>query len=185
MTSTAFKSGDAHPDEQESIIASLEASGHIAKVCTSTTIAPKEAVKIKKNGVGFGLVQLHTYRFVLGDNPSVTEGLPISFDWKVQSSERHLLDEYEEKRKNEAGGEKKAKGPRRLDPFDRYALMLQAGHSHGSMRRIDKEVRKIKKHRRKSELDDSEYGDGHEDSKLSFKSIFGCCLFRHKKCFEQ
>ena len=48
-----------------------------------------------RKGVSFGQVRQHVHGQILGDNPSVTKGPPVSLDWDVLSSERIDLDQYE------------------------------------------------------------------------------------------
>lgn len=51
--------------------------------------------KNKKKSVTFGSVSVREYAIVLGDNPSVSRGAPISLGWDYFSTSMIDLDEYE------------------------------------------------------------------------------------------
>lgn len=119
----------------------------ISKFSNSKKEEPKKNKLKLRKGVSFGKVNTHTHNRVMGDNPSVGKGLPVSFDWEVQASDSFKLEEYEEllKKEHALDGIKKGKCPRRLEAYERYSMICEAGHSHASMARMDKEIRKLKK----------------------------------------
>jgi hypothetical protein len=49
----------------------------------------------KSKGVCFAFVEIREYEMVLGDNPSVTNGPPISLGWAVESISIFTVDMYE------------------------------------------------------------------------------------------
>merc|ERR1711907_760364 len=48
-----------------------------------------------RRSVSFSNVQVREYDLCLGDNPSVTQGAPVSLDWSYKTEASYQLDEYE------------------------------------------------------------------------------------------
>jgi len=90
--------------------------------------------------VRFGVVRLHTHKRVLGDNPAVSRGPPVSLDWQVQSSLVFHVDDYENEQRK-SGKKKNTK----LSATERYEILRAEGHSRGSFTRANEEIRQIKK----------------------------------------
>jgi len=142
--------------------------------------APK-AIKGKKTckHVCFGEVGIHTHKFILGDNPSVKEGLPLSFDWEVEMSEHLDLEEYEVLKAEQANEpSKKTKVPRRRTVVERFEIIQKAGHSIRAMVRVEKEIRMAKQNMSKPgdiplEQEDDEDESMCTSSTSMKKGIFG------------
>jgi len=121
---------------------------------TTSTVATTDDDTPRHRGgaVRFGSVRLHTHKRVLGDNPAVHDGPPITLDWAVQKSERfQSVDDYDKVIRAEDNDPTKEHHPhvKRIAGFDRTQMMREAGHSYGSMARVYEEINKIKKDRTK------------------------------------
>jgi len=165
----------------------LEASGRTEEATSSSSSSnsdtssvgegepqKKQGKKKTSKGVCFGEVRTHTHARVLGDNPYVKAGLPISFDWKVQASEHFNLEDYEEILKKEhaadADGNKKKKGPKRLASNERYQIVAKAGHRQCSITRVHNEISKVKKTMSKPGDTTVEEDDDDDDNSTCSKS---------------
>jgi len=100
------------------------------------------------NTVSFGSIQIHSHRLILGDNPSVSSGPPVTVDWKPFLSGTYDLDEYE-KQKPEPRGKEAMILPRSV----REELLRNEGFSRGEMKVATEEVAKIRQQRLKSSND--------------------------------
>ena len=56
----------------------------------------------KSKGVLLDLVEIREYEMFLGDNPSVSNGPPISLGWSVESSNIFTVDMYEHSKDHQA-----------------------------------------------------------------------------------
>jgi hypothetical protein len=113
-------------------------------------------------GVRFGQVRIHTHKNILGDNPSVSAGLPITLDWDVLSSDHFNLEEYELDKLCQCGDEKANKAndknmaysngrrPTRIPASRRYEIIRAAGHSRSSLNRVHSEIQQIKEMKRRA-----------------------------------
>jgi len=120
----------------------------------SRATALREPPSSNTKNVSFGLVRLHSHNVILGDNPSVSKGPPVSLDWKVVASDRVDLDEYELAKlircyetddTCDDNNNTVTKRPSRIPVEERYQMVRAAGHSRGSLLRVDAEIRAIKK----------------------------------------
>jgi hypothetical protein len=95
--------------------------------------------------VSFKTVELRSHALILGDNPAVSIGLPISIDWEAVESVILDLDEYETSRP-----------PRRerrqliVPKTTREDRLLEQGVALGEMAKVEDEIKVIKKHRRRN-----------------------------------
>lgn len=95
--------------------------------------------------VTFTTVEFRTHCIILGDNPSVSSGPPVTIGWKSVESQSLNLSEYEEFRE-----------PRRekcdliLPRMTRTQWLRAAGYARSEMKAVDDQVQVIKKHRRRN-----------------------------------
>lgn len=130
-------------------------SGHTASSTTEATSDEEEnnttpLCRRGGRGVRFGSVRLHTHKRVLGDNPAVRHGPPITFDWAVESSERfQTVDDYSQELRKEDEDRTKERHPKvkRIDGYERTRMLRRVGHTYGSITRVYKDIEKIKKTR--------------------------------------
>ena len=99
-----------------------------------------------KKSVGFSTVRLHTHKHILGDNPSVSAGLPVTLDWDVEQSENFDLEDFEankesknqqqQRNKETATKTRKRKSKcKKIPPSCRKEILQAAGHSSDSFKR--------------------------------------------------
>ena len=93
--------------------------------------------------VSFDSVRVVNHSVRLGDNPSVSVGLPVRLGSK-RDSETFDVDEYEDQKKNTNGAKPMVISKERRD------TIVKREHSRSSMIKARKEVRKIKMSRLKS-----------------------------------
>lgn len=95
--------------------------------------------------VGFNRVDMRNYPIVLGDNPSVSKGAPISVDWEHFGECCFDVDKYEEVRKDE----RRTTAQMRI-PYDvRYDILERAGELDEAVDSVVKEIENIKSMRDK------------------------------------
>ena len=110
--------------------------------------------------VNFGTVHFHIHDLKLGDNPSVSSGLPVCMSWKAYHSEVLDLRAYEEERSNQR------KRPRRLSKKERDAIVF-ARHTKTSARLVYDDIRRIKESRRASKKSKADHA-------TFFMDLFRC-----------
>lgn len=89
----------------------------------------------KNKKVRFGNLTIAEYAIVLGDNPCVTDGLPIQLGWNIQATNYRNLDLFEHFRAS--GG---AQRPRRLTKERRSELLLKSGVTPEEMKECEEEL---------------------------------------------
>jgi hypothetical protein len=109
-------------------------------------------MSINNKQVTFSELTVREYPLILGDNPSVSEGAPLTIGWKPQQSYTRNLELYEYTRK-----ERKSKVPRR-SVQDRAQILLCGGYGLEEIARATLMVEEVKKMRADS-LKSSGFGD--------------------------
>lgn len=94
--------------------------------------------------VFFDCVDVRSYPIVLGDNPSVSKGAPISIDWHHFCQDTSDLDKYEEARQNA----RRSKAQMRIPYSVRYDILERAGELDKTVDDVVKEMDDIRKRRR-------------------------------------
>jgi hypothetical protein len=95
----------------------------------------------KKSAISFGSVKIRTHNLILGDNPAVSQGLPLALAWDHEESMSFSFDDFEEIR------ETRPKRPLRISGVDREAWLQEIGHTDGSFSRVSEEIYEIKSSR--------------------------------------
>lgn len=112
---------------------------------TSSTLTSSNSVSIEdmhKTLVTFRELEIREYPIIVGDNPSVSSGVPICIDWVYIEGQPQSLEEYEELRQTRRSlAEMKIPAPAR-------AQMLRKTHSLKEVRLAQKESTKIRNQRR-------------------------------------
>ena len=100
------------------------------------------------SSVCFASVQVREYPRILGDNPSVTSGPPISLSWNYDQDTSGLcsIDEWESKR----GTERRSRSEFRVPESVRTDWVLDAGYSPAQVSEVVDAIQKEKKQRRSS-----------------------------------
>jgi hypothetical protein len=89
---------------------------------TTAKIVPKKVSKGKK--VGFSVLQMREYPILIGDNPAVSRGVPLTIDWAHDGEVTASIDEYEYSR-----GTPRSMLELRLPPSMRTEMMKRLGFS--------------------------------------------------------
>jgi hypothetical protein len=94
-----------------------------------------------KRSVSFGVIQVREYNRVLGDNPDVLFGPPISLGWNYVQKDALPMDEYETTKPPR-------KGSLRMSSVTRRNLLLNVFEVPAEeIRAVEREVKKIQKQR--------------------------------------
>jgi hypothetical protein len=123
---------------------------------SSATSAADESRSGKKKAVSFGLVHIREYNRVVGDNPSVCSGPPVSIGWDFVQKQASPVDVYESitrKRKFCKGHSFESGLPRveedlLMISIDRRRMLRYGfGVSSAEIRAAEEQVRKTRKQR--------------------------------------
>jgi len=109
----------------------------------------------RDKSVRFSSVDVRDYTLCLGDNPSVTRGVPISLDWEYDEAQSYEIDTYERDRCEDRRDSDELK----LPSLQRVQMLKRLGYSRGEINERVKEVDIIKDKRfstrRKAEREDN------------------------------
>eukprot|EP00985_Skeletonema_marinoi_P032165 scaffold39070_cov174-Skeletonema_marinoi.AAC.1 len=109
---------------------------------TKTSYYNRPKTEKSKRRIHFGDVFVRDYEMILGDNPCVTYGPPVTLDWDYVEFNPLPVDEYEFHHP-----------PRRtiremgMNYYRRKELLTLAGHSEEELKMAKKEVKKCKSNR--------------------------------------
>lgn len=113
----------------------------------SNSKRPQTAMKSDvpaKRKVAFSTVEIHHHKLILGDHPSVSDGVPLTLDWSVESSEAMDLESHENRCRT---------GLLSLASSEREQMARHNGASDACLLQTRKELSIIQTSRRMSELD--------------------------------
>mmetsp|Transcript_9666 Transcript_9666/g.11160 ORF Transcript_9666/g.11160 Transcript_9666/m.11160 type:complete len:200 (-) Transcript_9666:123-722(-) len=103
------------------------------------TVTQKKNKKEKKSTVQFSTVHIRDYSLCLGDNPSVSQGPPISLDWYYDNETWYDIDDHEKQKQGRGGA------PCCVPPKERLNLLKQIGYSQKELTEAIRRVEKSKK----------------------------------------
>jgi hypothetical protein len=145
--------------EQQQVLATFsklpkDVTGKSTSTCISSSLPPRPVICIVEppNGddesttttdegssshqhVGFSTVEIREYPIQIGDNPSVTRGVPITIGWDHCSSYTLNLDDFELVRPA-----RRLKPQLKMESLDRIRMLKAMGYSRQD---IQQEVRKV------------------------------------------
>jgi hypothetical protein len=98
--------------------------------------------ELESKRVGFSTVEVRSHAMILGDNPSVSSGPPVTIDWKHQGVTECDLTQYEESKPM-----RRSKSEIALPAHLREAWLREQGYGSSELARASKEVKKVKKGR--------------------------------------
>lgn len=91
---------------------------------------PQKPVSFKQSNnkpkVWFDKVVIHEHAYELGDNPSVSEGAPLTIAWDAQDKQTYEIEYYEAY--NPSHKRRKSKNGLKLSVSDRAQLLLKSGY---------------------------------------------------------
>jgi hypothetical protein len=95
--------------------------------------------------VHFSTIDLHVHRLVLGDNPSISSGPPLTIGWRSEFSTQLSVDEYEQHHPDRRG-KYALQVPRSL----REDWLKDEGYSRSEMKEAETSALVVKAHRTKA-----------------------------------
>lgn len=98
--------------------------------------------------VRFDMVEIRCYPIILGDNPSVSCGPPLSIDWHPINTFTFQIDDYENTTK--VDGDQREFGATLIPNDWREQLLLHEGVTKEELRQSNKEIKRIKINRLES-----------------------------------
>jgi len=135
--------------------------GLSATDCFGVALDLEDAVQEKS--VRFSSVEVHYHGLLVGDNPSVTEGPPLTLDWNVQETKTFSsLEDYETNQQphriplsaweapassHTASLSSSSSQPRRLEAEERLFRLLNAGVSLAEIHRAETAVNRARNER--------------------------------------
>mmetsp|Transcript_18582 Transcript_18582/g.46088 ORF Transcript_18582/g.46088 Transcript_18582/m.46088 type:complete len:218 (-) Transcript_18582:194-847(-) len=93
--------------------------------------------------VRFSSVAVRDYSMTIGDNPSVSRGVPISLGWEYDKEHSYDINKFEDDR----CGERRESEELKLPSLQRVQLLKTMGYSRGEIKEQTKEVQKVKDER--------------------------------------
>mmetsp|Transcript_41114 Transcript_41114/g.63328 ORF Transcript_41114/g.63328 Transcript_41114/m.63328 type:complete len:164 (-) Transcript_41114:147-638(-) len=93
--------------------------------------------------VWFDSVEIKYYDIILGDNPAVSDGAPVTIDWKAHDEEVVDVDCYEVLRNSESS-KRKDGSVSKISVQKRAALLLDYGYSIKDLAAMIEEIDEIK-----------------------------------------
>ena len=97
----------------------------------------------RDKSVRFSSVDIRDYSLCIGDNPSVSRGVPISLDWDYDEEHSHDINNYEHSR----FGDRRESEALKLPSLQRVQVLKKLGYSRGEINEQVKEVVKVKQKR--------------------------------------
>jgi hypothetical protein len=110
------------------------------RICDLTTTSTKS--------VSFGHVEIHSHAIVLGDNPSVSCGPPLTMKWKAFDNQTLTLDDYEQHRPD-----RRLRDAMVIPRMVREDWLRNAGFARSQLRDSIASLAKIKQQRLRSARD--------------------------------
>lgn len=133
---------------ESSIETSTSSSSLDLDSSSSSSISPPSTrnAQRRRSSVQFGSLTIRSYEVQLGDNPSCSNGAPVSIGWRYNELNPIGIDTYEEWMKDK----RRSRSEFHLPRFQRESILSECGYSRDQMKKATKEVAKIKKQRRAS-----------------------------------
>ncbi|KAL3919444.1 MAG: hypothetical protein SGILL_003750 [Bacillariaceae sp.] len=139
----------------------------------------------EKKAVIFDKVEVKYHKIILGDNPGVSDGAPITIHWKAHHREVLPVDDFEQRSsqngraaptRSSGSNTPSKKKDLRICVQDRAMLLLKSGYSLDQIGRETEKVQEIRQHRQKSAAASAKW-DGLnvalESSGKAFKKMIG------------
>jgi hypothetical protein len=123
-------------------ISEVEEENHV-DVITQDTNAEEPP---KRSSIRFSTVEIRSYPMILGDNPSVTAGIPITIDWLHQDEVTCDVVDYEVTRP-----ERRARLQLLLPPAMRAQIAMDAGSSRKELHAMQRKVNVARGQRQSSQ----------------------------------
>ena len=106
---------------------------------------PLQKTKPLSLSVSFDKIHIREHAMILGDNPCVSQGPPVSIDWEAQEEFVYNIFEYEEVR-----GSARKTFQMVIPRAAREALLKKAGYSRWDFAQVIRQVNRTKNQRKKT-----------------------------------
>eukprot|EP00522_Entomoneis_paludosa_P010187 CAMPEP_0172467712 /NCGR_PEP_ID=MMETSP1065-20121228/59638_1 /TAXON_ID=265537 /ORGANISM="Amphiprora paludosa, Strain CCMP125" /LENGTH=212 /DNA_ID=CAMNT_0013224939 /DNA_START=91 /DNA_END=726 /DNA_ORIENTATION=- len=114
----------------------------------TSSLARNEKSRMTEKIVTWDLVVVHSHIMQLGDNPAVSNGVPVTVSWKAQHVQTVSIDAYEEQKKPP-----KTKDEMLLPRETREKIVRASGSSRSEILKETFNVKRIQEERTKSSMD--------------------------------
>ena len=125
----------------------LDADSSVRKGCLKKADTSKTEKKEKKS-VSWDTFEIYSHEIILGDNPAVSSGPPVSIDWEAFDQQTLSIDDYEKHRANP-----RVRNEMILPRMVREDLLRNAGYSRGELKEVSEEIAVIRRQRSRSARD--------------------------------
>lgn len=123
---------------------------------TATQTSPTQRPAGKRKVVAFSTVEIHHHKLILGDHPSVSDGVPLTLDWSVESITEAMDLETHEQYRISCPLRRHRRENRNtwcMESSEREQLARSNGASDACLIQTRKELSIIQSSRKLSELD--------------------------------
>lgn len=108
----------------------------------------KVAVEFKGKSVRFSTVEIRNYPIILGDNPAVSRGPPITIDWKYMNT--RVFKSLEDYERTECFLSRRVMAQMAMPPRYRIEILKSCGYTRHEMLKAAKEADNVKSNREKT-----------------------------------
>ncbi|GAX23158.1 hypothetical protein FisN_33Lh051 [Fistulifera solaris] len=119
---------------------------------TITTVgeSPRYELTKRSKTIRFSTVHIHEHLLVLGDNPAVSRGVPLTLAWESCYSKVYSIEEYEKRRQPKR---RQNSLPSAYTPQQREAIAKLNGSSKKAIQSAGVHVKEIQQSREEAEWD--------------------------------
>lgn len=137
---------EGHSSSPSILKVSTQSESLAREFCSSSRRRSEERIS---RGVSFSKVYIYLHQYIVGDNPSVSSGAPVTIAWTSESASCLPIDFYED---GKLGKERRCyrNGLLRLDETRREKLLKSQGFSKKATKKAIKAVKAIQDSRRRT-----------------------------------
>lgn len=192
---TKGKAMMAETEEQDTQSTATSVTSETLDTSTSTHVAPTSATSASSPAspatsrtaqephvatkVSFSQIQIREYPIIVGDNPSIMTGVPITIDWEFVQELEFALEEYEASRPQH-----RTMVELRIPGKHRDAILKRQGFSLADRNR-GKKAANITKSRRKRTSDTEQLSSAVEAMEKMKRATLNATLYRRRKQKER
>ena len=133
--------------------------------------------------IGFGEVTVREYPIIVGENPGVVKGVPITIGWDHLDESNHSVEDYEQARASQR--KKVQEEGLKLNPVQRQKMLLGLGFSMAAIQRGADAATRVQTQRRNTRqtLCASKFHEAMESLKRKTRNV--CTFGKYKKMQRQ
>ncbi|GAX28674.1 hypothetical protein FisN_33Hh051 [Fistulifera solaris] len=122
---------------------------------TTAAESPRYEPTKRSKKIRFSTVHIHEHLLVLGDNPAVSRGVPLTLAWESCHSKVYSVDDYERRRQPK---KRRNSLPSAYTPQQREAIAKLNGSSKRAIQCAGVHVKEIQQSREEAEMDSLKRG---------------------------